>query len=262
MKLYLAGVMPGGAQRDIMNMYLAESGMVMKTYIPVDLYKDANILQSFYYASDFTTNVIIPSCKSFMLDSGAYSFMRGASISCLSDYVDKYCDFINLNNIDLFFELDLDRIIGVEETEKIRHQIIKKTNKCPICVWHRERTKDDFVNMCKKYEYVAISGREYHGNNIKYFETFPWFIETAHKYGAKIHGLGYTSLSGLTKYHFDSVDSTAWVTGNRYGYIYRFDGKTMQKINKPPGTRVKSGEVAIHNFVEWKKFLKYAEAKL
>ena len=234
----------------------------MKAYIPSDLYKDANILQSFYYASDFTTKVIIPNCKSFMLDSGAYSFMEGAPLSQLSNYIDQYCDFINSNGVDLFFELDLDRIIGEEETKKIRTQIIKKTNKVPICVWHRERKKEGFVDMCKQYKYVAISGREYQGKSKKYIEMFPWFIHTAHTYGAKIHGLGYTSLSGLTKYHFDSVDSTAWVTGNRFGYIYRFDGKTMQKIDKPPNTRVKSSEVAINNFVEWKKFSKYAEAKL
>ena len=88
MQLYLAGaevidgyIRNGKAERDIMNMYLAESGGAMKAYITEGLYSDANVLQSFYYASDFTTNVIIPNCKSFMLDSGAFSFRKGKSIT-------------------------------------------------------------------------------------------------------------------------------------------------------------------------------------
>ena len=40
---------------------------------------------------------------------------------------------------------------------------------------------------------------------------------------AKIHALGFTSISGLEKYHFDSVDSTSLTTGNRFRMLYHFD---------------------------------------
>jgi hypothetical protein len=66
----------------------------------------------------------------------------------------------------------------------------------------------------------------------------------------------------MTEYHFDSVDSTAWLYGNRGGFIFIFDGKTLQKRKCPPGKRLKSRAAAIHNFNEWVKFQKYAEAFL
>ena len=247
-----------------MNIYLAGEGGLRDVYNSGNekLFEGANILQSFYYANDFTSKVIIPNCKRFMLDSGAYSFMEGKQTNDLNEYVERYCRFIVDNDVELFFELDLDRIIGVEETKKLTQSIIKKTGKMPISVWHRERGKEGFIEMCKEYPYVAVSGREYQGKSKKYVEMFPWFIDTAHRHGAKIHGLGYTSLTGITKYHFDSVDSATWVTGNRFGHIFKFDGKTMQRVHKPPNTRAKSSKMVVNNFIEWKKFCKYAETKL
>lgn len=88
MNIYLAGIMPGGVKRD-MNLYLAESGGLVEAYIPENLFEGANILQSFYYADDFTTKVIIPNCKRFMLDSGAYSFMAGKKSVNWNEYVEK-----------------------------------------------------------------------------------------------------------------------------------------------------------------------------
>ena len=95
-------------------------------------------------------------------------------------------------------------------------------------------------------------------------KAFPWFINTAHEHGAKIHGLGYTSISGLYKYHFDSVDSSAWLYGNMAGYLYKFNEFTgqMDKIQAPAGHRLKSMEAARWNFSEWVKFQQYAERYL
>ena len=117
--------------------------------------------------------------------------------------------------------------------------------------------------MCEEYDYVAIGGivsKEITSQEYKYF---PWFINEAHKRGAKIHGLGFTNLEGIRKYHFDSVDSTSWTTGNRFGSIYRFNGTTMEKYDKKAGQRLAdSRAVAINNFNEWIKFQKYAETNL
>ena len=254
--------MPGGAERDIMNMYLAESGTAMKYYITEGLYSDANVLQSFYYASDFTTNVIIPNCKSFMLDSGAYSFMAGKKSVNWNEYVEKYCQFIQANNVQHYFELDIDSIIGFEQVLEIRKTLEQKTGVKPIPVWHRSRGLESFKKDCSEYPYVAIGGIVTQEIKRQEYPIFEKLISIAHASGAKIHGLGFTNLDGLTKYHFDSVDSTAWISGNRFGVIYFFDGKTMKKVNKPQGKKVKTNLTAIHNFTEWKKFARYAEAKL
>ena len=116
--------------------------------------------------------------------------------------------------------------------------------------------------MCDEYDYVAIGGivsQEIKRDEYKYF---PWFINEAHKRGAKIHGLGFTNLKGLALYHFDSVDSSSWTTGNRFGAIYKFNGREMTITRKPPNTRVKARETAINNFNEWVKFCQYAETHL
>lgn len=93
---------------------------------------------------------------------------------------------------------------------------------------------------------------------------FPWFVKTAHKYGCKIHALGYTNIKGLHTYHFDSVDSTAWLYGNMSGSVYKFDAKngTMNKTKAPQGKKLRSKLVAAHNFGEWVRFMKYARARL
>lgn len=93
----------------------------------------------------------------------------------------------------------------------------------------------------------------------------PKLISEAHKRKAKIHGLGFTNLAWLPKCHFDSVDSTAWTNGNRFGFLYHFDGKTMQKTPVPKGKRFASDVtkmVALNNYTEWIKFQQYAKTHL
>ena len=228
-----------------------------------DLFKDANILQSFYYCNKFSEEVIIPSCKNFILDSGAFTFFSSGKNVDWNDYIKKYADFINRNNIDLFFELDIDVLVGYENVLKLRKTLEQLTNKKCIPVWHKSRGKEEFIKMCEEYDYVALGGivsKEFKQKDYKYFK---WFINEAHKRGTKIHGLGFTNLKGLEKYKFDSVDSSSWTAGNRFGSIYIFDGKTMKSHKRPEGQRLADQKkVALHNFNEWVKFSKYAERNL
>ena len=118
--------------------------------------------------------------------------------------------------------------------------------------------------MCDEYPYVALGGIV--NSDIKqagYDRMFPWFIKEAHKRGAKIHGLGFTKLKLLEKYHFDSVDSTSWTTGNRFGHIFKFNGRTMVRFNKKKNQKISNPRaVSINNFNEWVKFQKYARTHL
>ena len=116
--------------------------------------------------------------------------------------------------------------------------------------------------MCRDYPYVALGGyviKEFSRDEIRHF---PKLISYAHKQGVKIHGLGFTSLKWLPVCHFDSVDSTTWLIGNRFGHIYKFNGKSMDKIGRPEGTRLNYKKAALNNFVEWVKFQKYAKNHL
>lgn len=225
---------------------------------------DVAILESYYYADEWTEKTI-PLLKNFLLDSGAFTFMSNAKKGNIDwkKYIDGYVDFINRNSVKHFFELDIDCIVGYENVLKIRQYIEEKTGKKCIPVWHKSRGKEEFLKMCDEYDYVAIGGivsKEITQNEYPYFT---WFINEAHKRGAKIHGLGFTNLKGLEKYKFDSVDSTSWTTGNRFGSVYFFNGKTVVKYDKKQGQRLADSKaVAVHNFNEWVKFQKYAEKNL
>lgn len=248
-----------------MKLYLAGGEANRRTYVPQEAQYGANILASFYYIDDFTEGMI-QHFGAFLLDSGAFTLFtdkaKGKGI-VWEEYVDRYADFIVRNNVERFFELDIDKLVGSAKVLELRKRLENKANRPCIPVWHKFRGKDDFLKVCKEYRYVAIGGivsGEITANEHKYF---PWFINEAHKAGAKIHGLGFTSMTELPLYHFDSVDSAAWTSGVRFGSIDRFNERTIVKTNKQAGKRLKDCATAsAHNFCEWVKFSKYAETHL
>ena len=225
------------------------------------------ILESFYYCrKNNAVPDLLPLLDGFLLDSGAFTFLQGNGGKCdWNSYVEEYADWINRYDVELFFELDIDTVIGLKEVERLRDKLETLTNKKPIPVWHKSRGLDYFLEMCERYPYVALGGiaiKEIPRQT--YEKCFPWFISEAHKRGAKIHALGYTNIEGLHKYHFDSVDSTAWLYGNRGGYLYRFNPVTgtMDQYKADGEMRLKSREAAKHNFLEWNKFQRYAKRYL
>lgn len=230
--------------------------------------ENINILESYYYLrKNEEFMAIINHFGSFLLDSGAFTFMQGTHQGKVDwdKYVEDYASFINRFDVKLFFELDIDSVVGLAEVERFRFKLEKLTGKKPIPVWHKNRGKDYFIKMCENYPYVAIGGIVTKEIPRKLYEQgFPWFIKTAHAHGAKIHGLGYTTVANLKKYRFDSVDSTAWLYGNRGGYLYKFNPNTglMEQINGTGKCRLKAREGAVNNFNEWVKFSAYAEKNL
>jgi hypothetical protein len=254
MMVYLAGVIPCGQKKNI-------GGGFDKVIIGHRPF----ILESFYYC-DSDTERLMPYYGDFLLDSGAFTFCGTGGFDPLKfeEYVERYADFINKNNVKKFFELDVDSITGYEKVIEYRKKLEKLTGKQPIPVWHISRGRDEFIRHCEEFKYVALGGyvaaiKASDPRQQAYVRAYPWFINTAHKHGCKIHGLGFTNLKGLEKYHFDSVDSTAWTTGNRFGYIYKFNGRTMVKVKTPNGKRIGDPKrAALINYTEWIKFQKYA----
>lgn len=226
-----------------------------------------NILESYYYLRGNDSFArLIKGFQNFLLDSGAFTFLSNAKTKVNWErYIEEYAEYITNNDIKLFFELDIDSIVGLKQVEKYRERLERLTNRQCIPVWHPSRGYDYFIQMCKDYPYVALGGIV--SQDIprdKYEKIFPKMIYDAHSYNAKIHGLGYTSIDGLFRYRFDSVDSTAWLYGNRGGYLYKFNHKTgkMDKIEPSKGMRLNSRKTALHNFNEWIKFQKYARKYL
>lgn len=224
---------------------------------------DIYLLSSFWEHKTGRTPAFVRQ-ERHILDSGAYSAFSGKNNSFDWDgYVKKYADFIIKNNIKLFFELDIDVVVGLEKVEYYRHYLEDRAGRQPIPVWHSNRKQDYFLMMCENYPYVAIGttptmeeGKRIRKNPM----ILKWFIDEAHKAGAKIHGLGFTSPLYLPYLKFDSVDSTTWLSGGRFGQVFTFEDGHLNVCTPPKGKRaVHANIVNRHNFNEWVKYQKYAE---
>lgn len=249
MKIFLAGTMYG-------NQASAIEALKIQKPLPA-------ILESFYYA-DETVEKLIPFYKDFLLDSGAFTYMTGnGSAVDWEEYIDHYADFINRNKVKKFIELDIDAIVGYEEVKRLRKILIQKTNHQPIPVWHKNRGREEYLHMCDEFPYVALGGFAIKSWVKKDFKFIPWFIHEAHQRDARIHGLGFTYFNYLEKLRFDSVDSSSWTSGNRFGHICKFNGNRIINISKPEGMKLKNPRaIALNNFNEWVKFANYAEEEL
>lgn len=231
----------------------------------VKLCKPANVLFSFATANNFCIEYIqSKDCKSFLLDSGAFTFMNNTKKNVdWKEYIDSYINFINKYDVKQFFELDIDCIVGYENVLKIRRYIEQKTQKRCIPVWHKSRGIDEFIKMCDEYDYVAIGGivtKEITRQQHKYFK---WFIDEAHKRGCKIHGLGYTDMKDVAQYRFDTVDSTTWLIGAKFGNIIEIkNGYPKQRLLRKQGCRIDGRKLTIHNLKTFMSFADYADKYL
>lgn len=240
-----------------MKMFLAGSGLI-KTWLNDDFY-DFYRLQTFYHITKDEAKVI-NKYKGFLLDSGAFSMFSGVKVD-LKKYIDDYIKFINQYDVKHFFELDLYELIGIKETEDIRSYIEKETGKKTIPVFHIYLGTDYYKKLCKEYNYIAIGASGQHDS--RWTRTRPEKLKKlvlyANSQKVLVHGLGYTNHKGLKEIPFYSVDSTSWLSGNRFGSVYKFKKDTMVKHLKPSGKRVKTNETAKNNFKEWVKYQKYLD---
>jgi hypothetical protein len=211
------------------------------------------LLESFYSINKWQIDYI-KYTKAFILDSGAFSFLNKGITKDFTGYLRKYIDFINEYDVNLFFEMDIDAIVGIKRVEIYRHLIERETGKKPIIVFHRTRGKQYFLDMVQEYKYVALGGialKDIKRDEHKYFN---WFIQEAHKANCQIHGLGFTNTRDIQRYKFDSVDSTTWTSGGRFGRIFKLEGNKFKQY-KDSAHRIKSKKTSLHNLKQWINFV-------
>jgi hypothetical protein len=171
----------------------------MKVYLAGDCYTHKIEEQSgfdFFRLDTFASlnnkkAILIKNYKDFILDSGAFSFIKKNPNINWDDYIIKYANFINEYSIEKFFELDIDVIVGLKEVERLRSKLEKLTNKKCIPVWHKSRGKEYWLKMVKDYDYVAIGGIAIKVIKKNQFEFLNWFLYQAKKENCKVHGLGF-----------------------------------------------------------------------
>ena len=186
------------------------------------------LLQTFYdmrKQSENNIHKILGSCKEFLLDSGAFTFMNSGKKVHWKSYVNEYIEFINKYDIKQFFELDLYTLpdVGIEKTVKMRKYIEHGTGKKSIPVFHACMGLRMYRELCQQYDYIGIgaSGLTDECKWTKNKALLKQMVHIANSYGTKVHGLGYQRIDDLNYNNigFYSVDATSWI-GSRFNTKY------------------------------------------
>lgn len=215
-----------------------------------DVAHRVRILESFKYVQPWQVENI-GRFKSFMLDSGAFTFMqRGMGKVDPMQYVRKYANYVRDNDVQLFFEFDIDKISSKAAVDCYRRLIEKVVGRRCIPVWHVQRGESEWERLCDEYDYVAIGDMGSDETKAIYGEI-PSMIQRAHDLGAIVHGLGVGGLTRIRKFPFDTVDSASWTWGVRGHFMYDWDGSKMHYNGFYDGESVDRTWLTRHNFMEW-----------
>lgn len=185
-------------------------------------------------------------CDLFILDSGAFTYMNsGGDLKKINQYLTEYINFINKYDIKYFIELDLYTVIGIEKTNLLTKRLEQETGKKSIPVFHALLGIDWFKQKTKEYDYIAIgaSGVTDECKWVKDKNKLKFLVNIAHKNGCKVHGLGYTRTCNINskEVRFDSVDSTTWSAGSRFGGVFYIkNNKILRKDYNKKGYKIKN----------------------
>ena len=222
------------------------------------------VLESFFYIKPWQVEEM-PKWKMFLLDSGAFTFMHGVEASSKpvdwDGYLSRDIDFINRHDVQHFFELDVDIIVGYDAVKRMRARLEAETGKQSIPVWHRSRGLDEFKSLCRDYPYIGIGGFAIKHIQPSEYGYIKRLVQYANACGVRVHGLGYTNKDAVD-FGFYSVDSTTWTTQVNFGGLSYFNGSEMVVVRPPKGMigadyRIRR-EYALK---EWIKYQKYLDTK-
>lgn len=175
-----------------------------------------------------------------------------------NEYVDRYIDFVNTNDVKYFFELDIDAVVGYERVKELRRRLETGTGKKCIPVWHKSRGIEEFKKIVNDYDYVAIGGIVTKEITRDEYPLLKKLCAYAKQNGTRVHGLGFTELN-IAEYGFYSCDSTTWNMISRFGKIYRFTGERIV-VATPKGKKIDKSkyiEGEVYNIKEWIKYQNY-----
>lgn len=157
-----------------------------------------------------------PSSKQFnhLLDSGGFvARTKGVPID-----VKEYAKYINKHHVLQAFELDTN---DPKETQYNRDYLC---NECPakiIPVFHysdfEKSDKKLLFEFMDNFEYISVGGVAGEGLGTKHERALYDFVFSNTKDKIKVHGLGITALPMLKRYPWYSVDSTSWLSAERFG---------------------------------------------
>lgn len=249
-----------------------ETGMVGGTCKPQHHQTYARIfdivkygLMTFYYRESFDTDFFWQTCrpklKLFMVDSGAYSFFSTSGLVRFSrqwnpkrskqveDYAPDYCKWLTIHKdqIDVYVELDIDKVFGWEKQCEIR-DVFNTYNLAPLIVYH-PMNKMSFSDYCQKYDYLGL------GSTYLTEKTLHRYLHDAKPFGTRCHAFGYGApkplarMASLYPDTFYSTDTSSWNGGMKFAQLNIFTGKTIKNY-RDESKLVKFGEME-----PWKRLL-------
>lgn len=168
--------------------------------------------------------------ENYVLDSGGFTARKqGAQID-----VKDYADFLNQHQIKTAFNLDT---LDVEETLFNQQYLEDNSKSYIIPVYHysdfvSEKYRSLIDTYVEKYPYISLGGTAEGStaitkNKLRFFDYC--FLRTRDK--VRVHGLAVTAQRLMMRYPWYSVDSTSWLSGERYGQWRDFTQGKMKTVS-------------------------------
>lgn len=194
-----------------------------------------NILFSYFYIMQMRREQFIERIQNqhpeirFFLDSGAFTYWMKwqsdqARLPPQDEYIRRFFEYIDQygERYCRIAEPDLD-LAGVVTAYQVRDWREEMLNRWPhlnICpVWHHTRGREEWSHYCRDQRIrtmcIGSGGETSNG-------TMRRMVMEAHAQGKPVHGFAMTKLRMLQSVPFDSVDSTSWVMGQKFGTMYVF----------------------------------------
>lgn len=202
----------------------------------------------------------------FMTDSGGFSFISGKiedsyyTEEFWIPYLEEYVEWVQENSKYIFVaaNMDLDRFVGRDVVDKWNEKYFRPLEKYVQVIYLAHRDWDNiysdptglrrFKQYCDRYDYVGIN------QTMKDYSSKIIGIANATK--TRVHGFAWTSIPMIMSQPLFSVDSSSWLSGQRYGTTYVHDGKNFRAYDGKSKWRRKGKRLFCEaNNVDFEKFI-------
>ena len=205
-------------------------------------------LASFYQANKASNAVFQLSREApqieWIMDSGLYSLMFGSDKGKLTTFeqFEQYAiDYVRkikqLGWTQAIVECDVQRVLGVAETHRLRDEVFRPSGLEVIYVWHVPEGEAGLSALAKQERRVALSVPEFRavygrgagagGKTHAAIMRGTRLIRDVGRKDQRLHLLGNTEAALLAfPAPADTSDSTSWLSGGRFGNGMWFDPVT------------------------------------
>lgn len=208
------------------------------------------ILYSYYYVYKMRREGFIARMQDeyrdveWFLDSGAFTYIvksrtDKASLPPWKAYRKLYFTYVRdtWERWARVMELDLDHLEGVsfDDLMEWRDEMLETCgpglNLCPV--WHPGRGAAEWTAYCRdpRFRHLALGAGHY--SRYSGSGRVRRMVMEAHNWNKTVHGLGMTGVNtALRVIPYDTVDSTSWLMGQKFGTLFVFQNNKFRLIGK------------------------------